>query len=417
MMKLFPVLFIAMAFICCKQEQKKGIVEENFEFAGKQLLFALDEMKYAIANETDSSIHERAEHGWSELTNPRSLEPDGKLIMVPSKDWCSGYFPGELWYMYEYTKDEKWKQLAHRQTIILEREKFNNRTHDMGAKIYYSYGNAYRITGDTLYKNVLVKAAQVLATRFNPTVGCIRSWDFNKQNWEYPVIVDNMINLELLFWATTATGDSTFYNMAVSHALTTMKNHFRPNNSSYHVVDYDLETGLVRGKYTHQGAHKESSWSRGQAWGLYGYTMCYRETGKPEFLEQAQRIARYIFMHPNLPEDLIPYWDYNAPEIPNEPRDVSAATCTLSALYDLCSLDKDNAAQYKKWADAIVENITKSYRAPLYSHHGFLLMHSTGAKYVSGDKTRSFEVDKPLVYADYYFIEALMKRYKLEKDN
>lgn len=409
--KILFIGIISVFFFSCKKDAANvdnNIVRNNFDFASRQLVYAMDEMKLAIANESDKSIHERAESGWSELTNPRSLEVDGSLIMVPSKDWCSGFFPGELWYMYEYTKDEKWKKLAHHQTILLEREKKNDKTHDMGFKMYCSYGNGYRLTGDSAYKEVLIQSAKTLIKRFNPKIGCIRSWDFNKEKWSYPVIIDNMLNLELLFWATKVTGDSTYYNIAVSHAQTTMKNHFRDDYSTYHVVDYDTITGLARGRYTHQGYSDESAWSRGQAWAIYGYTMCYRETGKSEFLEQAKHVANYIFTHPNLPEDLIPYWDYNAPGIPNEPRDVSAATCTASALYELSLYDKSNAGKYLKWANTILENITKNYRSKESENKGFLLLHSTGSK------PGNSEIDAPLVYADYYFLEALLRKQKLE---
>lgn len=403
------VCLSALLLLASCKEQEKGVVAENFEFAEKQLAYALKEMDTARRLETESSIHQRSENGWSELTNPRSLEPDGSLLMVPSKDWCSGFFPGELWFLYEYTGDEKWKESAHRQTILLEREKYNGRTHDMGFKMYCSYGNGYRITGNEAYREVLVKSAETLITRYNPVVGAIRSWDNVRSHWTYPVIIDNMLNLELLFWASKATGDSTFYRVAVKHAETTLKNHFRPNGSSYHVVDYDPETGAVVVKETHQGYAHESSWSRGQAWGLYGYTLCYRETGKPEFLEQAGRIADFIFSNPALPDDLIPYWDYDAPGIPNEPRDVSAATCTASALYELSRYDAANAAKYLAWADAIVENVSRHYRAELHTHKGFLLLHSTGAKILG------FEIDAPLVYADYYFLEALLRKSQLGK--
>ena len=400
---------ISLSFtVACKKESK-GIVADNFEFAGKQLTYALTEMELAIKSESEKSISTRSNNGWSELTNPRSLEPDGSLIMVPSKDWCSGFFPGELWYMYEYTGDEKWRQLAHHQTIILEREKYNNRTHDMGFKMYCSYGNGYRLTKNENYREVLIQAAETLITRFNPTVGCIRSWDNVRDHWTFPVIIDNMLNLELLFWASKETGDSKFRDIAISHAETTMKNHFRPDYSSYHVVDYNPETGEVIVKETHQGYNHESSWSRGQAWAIYGYTLCYRETGNPEFLEQAKRIAEYIFTNPNIPPDLIPYWDYNAPDIPNEPRDASAAACTASALYELSVLDAENKDKYLRWADTIIENLTNNYRAELNSHKGFLLLHSTGGKMLN------FEIDVPLVYADYYFLEALIRKDKIQK--
>ena len=258
------------------------------------------------------------------------------------------------------------------------------------------------------YKQVLLEGANSLASRFDPVVGCIRSWDHNGDKWQYPVIIDNMMNLEFLFWATKASGDSTFYKIAVTHADNTMKNHFRKDYSSYHVIDYDTITGNVRNKHTHQGYAHESAWARGQAWGLYGYTMCYRETGDRRYLNQAEQIASFIFHHPNLPSDLIPYWDYNDPEIPASPRDVSAATITASALYEL-SAYSDKGGQYKKWADTIMENLTESYRVPLNQMHGFLLRSSTG------HKPAGTEIDVPIVYADYYFLEALLRKKNLEE--
>ncbi|MDL2306311.1 glycoside hydrolase family 88 protein, partial [Bacteroides sp. OttesenSCG-928-D19] len=333
---------------------------------------------------------------------------DGKLELVVSRDWTSGFFPGELWYMYEYTKDRKWEELARKYTDPLEREKTNAGTHDMGFKMYCSFGNGYRLTKDAKYKDILLESARTLITRYDPTVGCIRSWDFSRDKWQFPVIIDNMMNLELLFWASKESGDAVFQDIAVNHARTTMTHHFRDDYSSYHVIDYDTLTGEVRNKHTHQGYAHESAWARGQAWGLYGYTMCYRETGLPEFLEQARQITRYIFTHPNLPEDLIPYWDFNAPEIPNEPRDVSAATVTASALYELSLYDTENAAKYRGWADTILDNLSENYLAKEGADRGFLLLHSTGSK------PSHSEVDVPLVYADYYFLEALLRKQKLK---
>ena len=325
-------------------------------------------------------------------------------------DWTSGFFPGELWYMYEYTKDDFWKEKARKQTELLEQEKWNGSTHDMGFKMYCSYGNGYRLTQDSGYKDILLQSAYTLIRRYNPKVGCIRSWDHNRDKWQYPVIIDNMMNLELLFWAFRTNGDSIFYQVAVDHARTTMKNHFRKDYSSYHVIDYDTLTGAVLHKNTHQGYSDASAWSRGQAWGLYGYTMCYRETGLPEFLERAKQIASYIFSNPTLPDDLIPYWDYNAPGIPDEPRDVSAATVTASALYELSMYDETNRTGYVDRADRILENLTNRYRASVGKDCGFLLLHSTGSK------THGSEVDVPIVYADYYYLEALLRKAKLEKE-
>ena len=331
--------------------------------------------------------------------SPRTVV-DGKLKCVSSRDWTSGFFPGELWLLYQYTGQEEWKKEAQAYTARMEREKLNGTTHDMGFKIYCSYGNGYRLTKDEAYKQVIIEAARTLATRFNPRVGCIRSWDHHKELWGYPVIIDNMMNLELLFEATKLTGDSSFYKIAVRHANTTMRNHFRADYSSFHVVDYDTATGGVVKRMTWQGYSDSSAWARGQAWGLYAYTMCYRETGDRAYLRQAEHIAAYIL--PHLPEDKVPYWDFNAPGIPNEPRDASAGAVIASALYEL-SRYSDQGKDYRRTADKILQSLTSHYRSAAGANSGFILLHSTGSK-----PSRS-EVDVPLNYADYYYLEALLR--------
>ena len=346
-----------------------------------------------------------AKHGKANLVSPRSLDPQGNLVLTPAVKWSSGFFPGELWYLYEFTGDKKWEQQARIFTANIEKEKYNGGTHDMGFKIYCSFGNGYRLTKDTAYKAVIIQAAKTLVTRFCPTVGCIRSWD-TMPKWSYPVIIDNMLNLELLFAATHLTGDSSFYKIAVTHANTTMKNHFRSDYSCYHVVDYDsTRPNSVIKKTTHQGYADESAWARGQAWALYGYTLCYRETKDKRYLEQAEHVAAYIYHHPNLPTDLIPYWDFNAPNIPNEPRDASAAACMASGLYELSGYSK-NGKLYRTTADKILTNLTNEYRSPIGSNKGFILLHSTGSKPYNS------EVDVPLCYADYYYLEALLRSRK-----
>lgn len=408
---LFSIASIVLLIGCTTpQKSKKDIVHTNFTFASTQFDFAMSEIDSAINKEPQADKMKREKRGQGPLVSPRSINNQGKMIVVPSADWTSGFFPGELWYMYQYTNDMKWKELARKYTQPIEREKSNGKTHDMGFKMYCSFGNGYRLTGDESYKEILLESARTLATRYKPNAKIIRSWDHNKDKWQCPVIIDNMMNLELLFWAAKESKDSTFYNVAVNHATTTLKNHFRADYSCYHVIDYDTITGEVLKRNTHQGYSHESAWSRGQAWAVYGYTMCYRETQQVEFLEQAKHVVNYIFNHPNLPEDLIPYWDFDAPEIPNEPRDVSAATTTASALYELSLYDKKNAAQYKKWADTILENLSKNYLAKPNDDYGFLLLHSTGSK------PGNFEVDAPLVYADYYFLEALLRKQMLEQN-
>ena len=403
---LFFLLTLSFFFLCSCNHQsiEKTTTEKGFEFATSQLKFAISETDKALSSLSNDSTNKTKEV----LVSPRSIDDEGNLILVPSRDWTSGFFPGELWYMYEYTNDSYWKEAAQQYTSPIEQEKTNAKTHDMGFKVYCSFGNGYRLTNDENYKAILLEAANTIITRYKPNAKIIRSWDHNKDKWQCPVIIDNMMNLELLFWAFKETNDPTFYNVAVNHATTTMKNHFREDYSSYHVIDYDTISGEVLKRNTHQGYAHESAWSRGQAWAVYGYTMCYRETGNMDFLELAKNVVNYIFTHPNLPQDLIPYWDFDAPEIPNEPRDVSAATVTASALYELSLYDEDNAVQYKKWADTILENLALNYQAKLNEDYGFLLLHSTGSK------PGKFEVDAPLIYADYYYLEALIRKQKLE---
>lgn len=403
-MKYIPIIcsIILSSLFSCSNKPKnntENIIDSSFNFANKQLTHAFTEIEIAK--------NEALEKGnKSNLINPRTISEDGSLKLVPSTDWTSGFFPGELWYMYEYTKDKKWETAARKYTDPLEREKSNGRTHDMGFKVYCSFGNGYRLTKDNNYRKILLEAAYTLTTRYKEHIGLIRSWDHSSDKWQYPVIIDNMMNLELLFWAYNETKDSLFYDIAVNHAQKTMKEHFRKDYSSFHVIDYDTITGTVVNKHTHQGYSHESAWARGQAWGLYGYTVCYRETKLPEFLEQAKQIANYIFTHPNMPQDLIPYWDFNAPHIPNEPKDVSAATVSASALYELSLYDKENAKQYITWANTILSSLNNNYLATEGADRGFLLLHSTGGV--------SFEKDTPLVYADYYYLEALLRKQKLE---
>lgn len=393
LMFLFGIIFIFWS-------RRETLVGDMFSFAETQTEVMLKAIKEKGAEK----------EGIDQVpVSPRTLNA-GDLVLVPSKDWTSGFFPGELWFLYEYTQDEFWRKQAEEFTRKVEQEKLNGVTHDMGFKINCSFGNGYRLTKNDLYKDVIIQSAKTLMTRFNPTVGSIRSWDHSTDKWDFPVIIDNMMNLELLFLATRLTGDSSFYKIAVTHAQTTMKNHYREDYSSYHVIDYDTVSGKVVKKNTHQGYSHESAWSRGQAWGLYGYTMCYRETKDKVFLEQAEKIAKYILDHPNLPEDLIPYWDFDAPKIPDEPRDVSAAAIMASGLYELSTFTA-NGDYYLGKADEIIETLATNYVSKPEENKGFILGHSTGSK------PGNSEIDVPLIYADYYFLEALLRKEALNKNS
>ncbi|RPE09942.1 glucuronyl hydrolase [Chitinophaga lutea] len=330
----------------------------------------------------------------------------GKVETSDTKWWCSGFYPGALLYIYENTKDEATMAEAGRRLAILEKEKHYTGNHDLGFMMYCSFGNAYRITGNPAYKTTIDTAAASLATRYRPGAGVIQSWNASKK-MQGPVIIDNMMNLELLYWVSDHGGDKKYREIALTHADNTLKNHFRPDHSSYHVIDYDMQTGKVIKKVTAQGAADESAWSRGQSWGLYGYTMMYRFSGNKRYLAHAKNIAAFMLRHPNMPVDLVPYWDFNAPGIPDTYRDASAAAVMASALLELAQYgSKKERKTYVAAAEKIIRSLSSpAYRAQPGENGGFLLMHSTGALPLKS------EVDVPLTYADYYFLEAL-HRYK-----
>ena len=350
------------------------------------------------------------DHVLADSLFPRAVKDD-KLVTNKSGWWTSGFFPGSLWYLYEYSKDPVMKELAIRKCRAVEREKLNISDHDIGFKIYCPFGNALRITGDSSAIPIIITAAQSLSKRFDPRVGLIRSWGSIKDSNDYVVIIDNMMNLELLFAATRLTGDSMYYKVAVSQADNTIINHFRPDGSSYHVLDYDPATGAVKKKRTAQGFSDRSAWARGQSWGLYGYTVCYRETKDKRYLEHAKKIASFILQHPNLPANKIPYWDFDAPSIPNAPRDASAAAIMASALIELSGyVNKKESKTFLQTAAAIINNLSDTaYRTKMNEKHNFLLKHSVGHLPVDS------EVDTPLSYADYYYIEAMMRWKKNKK--
>ena len=338
--------------------------------------------------------------------NPRSVNPDGTVRLANYTDWTTGFFPGSLWYGYELTGNKDLAVAAKKFTLALDSVRYIKKTHDMGFMLYCSYGNAWHITGDPVYLPVLKDGARNLYNRFSPKTGTIRSWDFGP--WHYPVIIDNMMNLEYLYWAATQFKIPAYAQAASIHASTTMKNHYRKDYSSYHVVDYDPATGKVIGKGTHQGLADESAWSRGQAWGLYGYTMCYKNAHDPKFLQQAEHIAGFLMHHPRMPKDKVPVWDFDVHNALDPdgraPRDASAAAVMAAALLDLSTQVKDGK-KYFDYARDILETLSSAaYLAKPGENHFFLLKHSVGAFLYNS------EVDTPLNYADYYYLEA-MKRY------
>ncbi|WP_277089620.1 glycoside hydrolase family 88 protein [Alistipes sp.] len=344
---------------------------------------------------------------------PASWNTDGTIKTNSARGWISGFFPANIWFLYEYTRDPKWLDMARRRTAPLDTLRRYTKTHDLGFMVGCPCAAAYRLTGEEAYRQLLIDASDALLTRFSPAVGLIRPWDNkNGDPNPYRVIIDNMMNLEMLFTVSKLTGDKRYYDIAVCHADNTLKNHFRPDNSCFHIVCYDAETGRVTGQRGGQGYSAASAWSRGQSWALYGFTMCYRETGDPSYLDRAVKCAEYFINHPRLPEDLVPYWDYDAPGIPDEPRDASAAAITASALLELAKYAPGKEKSYYGTARKILTSLASDrYLIPAGKKCGFLIDHSVGSK-PSGS-----QVDVPIIYGDYYFLEALLrlKNYKTQK--
>ncbi|WP_346237464.1 glycoside hydrolase family 88 protein [Niabella insulamsoli] len=396
-------------FFQAKSQAEQAFIKENLSFAVGHL-----------ENMAASKDIEK-------LKFPRTINKEGKMISTSMYDWTPGFFPGSLWYGYEFNKDEKLKATATSWTEQLEPLQTFTRHHDLGFMMYCSYGNAYRLTGNESYKKILINSANALSTRFNAKTGCIKSWNSFKswhgdKTYYFPVIIDNMMNLEMLFFASKVSGDPRFKNIAVKHAETTMKNHFRPDYSSYHVVCYDSVSGKVEAREAAQGFADNSTWARGQAWAVYGFTMTYRETKDPRFLKTAKGLANYFINNKSTPADHIPIWDFNAwqkgyqpgknsnaSKVPVLYRDASAAAITASALLELSTyVPGAEASRYKQAAVDILHSLgSPAYRAPHGSNGDFILEHSVGSIPHNG------EIDVPLVYADYYFIEALLRYQKI----
>lgn len=393
-------LFLAITTITFSSFAKPSQNDESFKWFKK-------------TSEVISYQLNKAAQTYKPGKNPRSVNPDGTVRLAGLTDWTTGFFPGSLWYGYELTGDKKLAEQAKKFTLALDSIRKIKNTHDLGFMLYCSYGNAYRITADKIYLPALGDGAQNLANRFNPKIGVIKSWDFSW--WHYPVIIDNMMNLEYLYWAAKEFNKPDYANAANTHALTTMKNHYRKDHSSYHVVDYDPITGKVLRKVTHQGLTDESAWARGQAWGLYGYTVCYKNSKNPKFLKQAENIASFIMNHPTMKKNKIPAWDlnvHNADDLDEDgqaPRDASAAAVIASALLDLSTQVKDGQ-KYVDYAEEILKSLSSdAYLAKPGENSYFLLKHSVGAFLYNS------EIDTPLDYADYYYLEALNKYAAIKK--
>jgi len=408
MKKLLPASLSLLLLFSCTSSPKGPD-----EFTAENIRFAAQQTEYMLSQVCTPDT----------FINPRTLNADGSIRGIGIYDWCSGFFAGTLWELYDLTGDERWRSYAERYTEALVPVQYYTDNHDVGFMMGDSYGQARRILagdkgfgygpqGNDAYKDVLINTARSLCKRYVPEAGVIRSWG-RIGGQQVSVIIDNMMNLELLFEASRLSGDDSFRQIAITHADNTLTNHFRPDNSCYHVLEYDAATGRVLSKHTNQGYADESAWSRGQSWAVYGFTLMYRYTRDERYLNQAIRTFTYLFSHPDRTEDLVPWWDMDAPAgtgSRTEERDASAGAILASALYELATyVNPKLHKEYRAYADKLLAALASpAYRAEVGTNGGFLLKHSVGSK------PHHAEVDVPLCYADYYFLEALTRRLRLK---
>ena len=402
---LFCMATIAISQISMAQKVQTAAqvptldVDKQLQYCHKQVKRALAELQqkdgfYDYMMEPRNILKGDKQKGW----NCRKMD----------KDWCSGFWPGILWMDYQNTKDEAVKKTAKGYTESLKGIAYRPcHDHDIGFLMFCSYGKGYEVNHSPEYKKIILASADSLATLFNPIVGTILSWPrmVEREHWPHNTIIDNMMNLDLMFWASKNGGNKLLYDLAVTHAKTTMKNHFRPDGSCYHVAVYDTINGdLIKG-VTHQGYADNSVWARGQAWAIYGYTMVYRYTKNKMFLDFAQKVTDiYIKRLKETSDDMIPLWDMDDPRgVKLAPKDVSAACIVADALLELQQyVDKEKCDEYSLFAlQSLAQLSTDKYQSG--KKNVAFLMHSTG------HHPAKSEIDASIIYADYYYMEALVK--------
>ena len=402
------ILFVAAALLLASCQEQK-LIEKGFARAAEQY-----ELMYEA---TPLGMYPRT------VNNSGETRLIGAEPLKSGANWTNGFYPGTLWMLYAHTGDVQWKVKAEKVTRALEVQKDQIYHHDIGFIIMASFGKAYEYCPSEYYKNIIVHSANSQLARYSEITGTTKSWDSwvsrgGTYRTDYPVIIDNLMNLDLLFKAYELTGDEKFLKPALSHADKTMANHIREDGSAFHLVAYNSVTGEVDARKTSQGFSDSSAWSRGQAWAIYGFTVCYRFTKKPEYLQTAIKAADFFINHKNLPQDHIPYWDFNIGEFTDyewaydperfevEPRDASAAAATASALLELKNYVDDpvKAAQYREAAVKMLTSLaSQEYMAEKGENNYFLLKHSVASV------PHNSSIDKPEAYADYYFLEALLR--------
>lgn len=400
---IFTIGFIAAIIhiiIACVPSQRLEV--QGLDYCVQQVKRTLNEIPSSNNGKIDFSMM------------PKYITTDGtswRCHKASKEEWCGGFWPGILWYCYEYSQDKQILEYAEKYTASLEfLSKEPAYDHDLGFLIFCSYGNGYRLTKNPHYKEVILSTADSLATLYNSKVGTILSWPREvKEFGGHNTIIDNMMNLELLCWAAKNGGSPYLMDIAISHADKTMQYMFREDYSSYHVAIYDTLTGNFVRNETHQGYAKNSMWARGQAWAIYGFTMMYRETKDPKYLKFVQNVADIYIKR--LPSNYIPYWDFDDPTIPNSPYDSSAASITASALLELSTfLPGNKRNSYKDAAIKMLESLSSEKFQARKKNTSFLI-HATG------NHPAGTEIDFSIIYGDYYYIEALSRLKHINEQN
>ncbi|MBR1877600.1 MAG: glycoside hydrolase family 88 protein [Paludibacteraceae bacterium] len=393
-MKKYSFIFLTFVLLfasCAKQSE----LDKAIAYSDAKIHLTMAQME-SVSDSMPRNVLDLAQTTWNLRAN------------VP-QEWCGGFWDGCLWYDYALTGKEEVlnaaKETGNQMRYLATAPVFD---HDLGFLVITSLLNGYRLSPDAdtraIYKEALLACADSLCTLFNPAVGTLLSWPRHVKDYGgHNTIMDNMINLELLLWAAEETGNKAYYDIAVSHADTTMAYHFREDGTSYHVAVYDPVSGKHLYNCTHQGLADSSVWARGQSWAIYGYTTMYRYTQEPRFLAFAEKVTdAYLGLLNETSEDYVPYWDFCDPRIPDAPKDASAACVVMSALLELQRyVAPDKAAEYKAAAEHMFADLTAHYESG--AQCPAILLHSTG-HHPAGS-----EIDAAIIYADYYFLEALYR--------
>ena len=336
------------------------------------------------------------------------LAQNGKWLCVDDGFWTGGHWTGLLWLAYAHTRDRIFERAAREWTARLAPRQNDSTTHDLGFLFELSHLLGLKLTGDVSFHAPLLQAARTLARRFNSKGNFFQAWGplDGTPRERGRAIIDTLMNLDLLFWASRETGECQFANIATAEARTALRHHVRADWSTAHVTEFDPDTGEFIKQDTAQGLSATSCWSRGQAWAVYGFAECYRETGDAAFLDAARNLAEYCLRR--LPIDRVPYWDYDSPLIPNDVRDSSAAAILGSGMLLLAKLESNSrqAARWRAQALAMLESLWENYSSRS-TNEPCILLHGTRSK-------PEGSMDHGLIYGDYYFVEALTRLTKPE---